>query len=161
MKIIVRISALLLCAALFLPVLTGCGGGNDEEAVKAGVARFESALQAGDAEQILGAIDPKIAGPIKKVMEMTGLDPAHLTETITGVFGADVLEKLKPDETESGIMEALRSVSVTPSSYKFGAFGDRCTVGATFAMNVGGAERSVEGALTMIRRDGVWYVGLL
>ena len=161
MKKAIKILAFFLCAALFLPVLAGCGGGNDEEGVKAGVARFESALQAGDAEQILGAVDPKISGSLEKVMKVAGLDPARITETITGVLGAEVLDQLKVNEAESGFLDALHSITITPGEYRFSAFGDRCAVSVTFQANIGGAERSVNGALTMVRRDGAWYVGLL
>ena len=145
-KIMRRVAAAILTAAVLLSLLAGCSPKND---VKSTISKFESACQSLDVKGMLACINPTVAKPILGALDLFGVeDTSGTLEQLAGVL--DLF-----DDAGQATEELVQSIRIKPDNYVFNDAKDKCTVTAELSYGDGDSKIIT---LQMILKDDSWYI---
>jgi len=145
--------ALVLCVLLLATALTGCG---EKVKVEKMLKNFESACQAGDLDKALDCVDPTVAGAARAVTKLIGGGAGAVLELLPIVFDMD-FSWLGDTDGEAG-KSILSSFHIKPTAFSFNDAKDKCTVLVTYSIEALGSERTMEGTIHCVNKDGSWYI---
>jgi len=163
-----RIVSILLLIALMSMSLCGCSlfdsliqdqpdpetTAQATQSVEQMIDRCAAACNNVDVDGILDCVSPKIAKPVRTMMNlvsaMSDLSEEDLLETIIGLLGAE--------ETEDAT-QVCKTLAVEVQSVNVN--GDKATADLDFTFEQGGARYTGDTTISCICVDGRWYISML
>ncbi|MGN0969078.1 MAG: hypothetical protein ACI4O3_07380 [Oscillospiraceae bacterium] len=145
-KMMRRMAAAILAAAVMLTLLAGCGA---ESSVKDTISEFESACHALDVRGMLECVDPTVSKPVLSALNLLGVE--NTSETLTdligvlGIFG----------DADRVTQEFIQSIHIVPNDYAFNADKDECSVVAALSY---GDDNSETITIQMVCKEDAWYI---
>ena len=144
-----RFLALLICGAIMLCLLTGCG---EKRRISGMLDDYQRSCREADLDAMAQCFNPSIIKPLTGLLGLFGVEFEDLTSVLEGIVS------FVDDYSEEDVSEIFTTLSVDPKSYKFNREKDECNVSAVLSYTVDGEKMSRDYVFHCKEVDGRWYI---